>query len=351
MKKKVVIILSSIIVFFILLMVLIYNLGLGAVSSDSSEIEFVIDEGSTYYSVIDKLKEENLIKNKFCFKIYIKLNKKSKLEAGTYKLNKNMNVKEIVELFDKGNTYNPNVIEITFKEGLNIRGIATIIGENTDNTYDSVLDLLKDETYLNEVIKNYWFITEDIKNKDIYYSLEGYLFPDTYQIDKTSSVKDIFKIMLDRMEKELNNYKKELKNSKFSVHEILTLASVIEKEGKTKDFQNISSVFHNRLDINKKLESCATTFYGMGLDFNEVGIATSEMTASDNPYNTYKIAGLPIGPIASPGKSAIEAAIKPNKTDYVYFLSDNEGVTYFFKTYKEHQLKQFELINQGKWYR
>jgi len=351
MKKKFILILSCIVITLIILIILIYNLNLKAVSSDNSEVEFVIEEGSTYYSVIKKLKEEKLIKNELCFKIYIKLNNKNRLEAGIYKFRKNMDVKEIVEKLEQGNNYNQNVITITFKEGLNIREIATIIAKNTNNSYESVLELLKDENYLNEVINDYWFINEDIKNKDIYYSLEGYLFPDTYQIDKTSSVKDIFKIMLDRMGKELNNYKSILKNNKYTIHELLTLASVIEKEGKTKDFKNISSAFHNRLDINKPLESCATTFYGMGFDFNEVGIATAEMTSSNNPYNTYKIIGLPIGPIASPGKNSIDAALNPADTNYLYFLSDNVGVTYFFDTYAEHQQKQIELINEGKWYR
>ena len=262
-----------------------------------------------------------------------------------------MGVKKIVETLEKGNSYNPNIITVTFKEGLNMREIATIISENTDNSYDSVLKQIKDESYLNELINSYWFIEEDIKNKNLYYSLEGYLFPDTYQIDKTWGEKEVLKIMLDRMEKELDNYKDKIQNSNYSIHQILTLASIVEKEGKTKDFKDISSVFHNRLKINMRLESCATTFYGMGLDFNEVGIATSEMTSNNNPYNTYRINALPIGPISSPGKSAIEATINPNSTNNYYFLSDNEGVSYFFSTYSAHQQKQRELINQGKWYR
>ena len=178
------------------------------------------------------------------------------------------------------------------------------------------------------------------------------MFPNTYRFkSKSVTVEEIFNKLLSQMETELKWYREDIENSKYSFHEILTLASVIEKEGKVDDFKNISSVFHNRLNKGMKLESCATTYYGMGLDFNSVGIANSEMIANNNPYNTYKIAKLPIGPISSVSKKALQAAIEPNNNKYLYFLSDKDGKTYFFNTYKEHQKKQQELIKAGKWYR
>lgn len=351
--KRLFTILITIVLFFAVIVIggLIYYFNSLKGTGSTEKIEFIVDNSATFSNLGKSLEEHGLIQSELTYKIYIKLSKPNDLKAGTYELDGTMGVEKIVEILSKGNSYNPNIITVTFKEGLNMRGIANVIAENTDNTYDSVLELLKDENYLNELANNYWFITDDVKNKDIYYSLEGYLFPDTYQIDKTWSIKEIFKTMLERMEKELNNYKESIENNSYSVHELLTLASVIEKEGKTKDFKDISSVFHNRLKINMRLESCATTYYGMGLDFNEIGIATNEMTSNNNPYNTYRISGLPIGPISSPGKSAIEAAINPNSSNNYFFLSDNEGVSYFFNTYSAHQQKQRELINQGKWYR
>ena len=351
--KELIKILVAMILFFAVIVVggLVYYSNSLKGTGSNEKIEFVVDNNATFSTLGAALEKQGLIKSELTYKIYIKLSNPGNLKAGTYELDAAMGVEKIVETLEKGNSYNPNIVTVTFKEGLNMRGIANIIAENTNNTYDSVLEQIKDEMYLSELINNYWFITEDIKNKNIYYSLEGYLFPDTYQIDKTWNVKNIFKTMLDRMEKELNNYKDSINNSNYSIHQILTLASIIEKEGKTKDFKNISSVFYNRLKINMRLESCATTYYGMGLDFNEVGIATNEMTSNKNPYNTYKINHLPIGPISSPGESAIEAAINPTESNYFYFLSDNEGVSYFFNTYSEHQRKQRELINQGKWYR
>ena len=125
---------------------------------------------------------------------------------------------------------------------------------------------------------------------------------------------------------------KDIESSKYSVHEILTLASIIEKEGKLDDFVKISTVFHNRLNKGQRLESCATTYYGMGLDFNATGIANSEMIANINPYNTYKIDNLPIAAISSPSEKAILAALNPEDSQILYFLSDKLLITCHFKS-------------------
>lgn len=325
----------------------------GKVSNNKSLKTIVIEPGTNSSKIGNILEENGLIKSTNFFKIYLKINKIYNLKAGTYELSCNMTLKQITDILQKGNNYNANEITITFKEGLNIREIANVIEENTNNTYDDVLDLVKDKTYLKELIDEYWFINEDILNNKLYYSLEGYLFPETYRFSsKDVSVKEIFDKLIKQMGIVLEEYKDEIENSKYSVHELLTLASVVEKEGKKDDFINIATVFHNRLNKKMKLESCATTYYGMKLEFNETGIANSEMIANKNSYNTYQVSKLPIGPISTISKAAIEATIKPKKDKkYLYFLSDNEGKTYFFNTYQEHQNKQQQLINAGKWYR
>lgn len=331
----------------------IYNLNIQAIDeNDTTEIEVIIPSGASKRKVGEILEEKELIRSSTFFNIYVKLFKVGDLKASTYKLSKSMDLKEIITVLEKGNSYNPSQIQITFEEGINIRGLATLIKDNTNNTYEDVMSLVNDKEYLNELKNSYWFITDDVINDNLYYALEGYLFPDTYYfLNKDVSIKDIFKKMLDRMNEVLEPYKEKIEKSGYSVHEILTLASVIEKEGKIKDFSKISSVFHNRLEIGMTLGSCATAYYGMGMDFNEVGIATSEMISNNNLYNTYQKVGLPIGPIALPSKNAIEAAIMPDDTENLFFLSDNQGVTYFFKTYSEHQKKEKELRAQGKWER
>ena len=331
----------------------IYNYQLKPVDEKSTEeIVVVIPSGTSTKKIGEILEKEELIKSAQFFYIYCKLYEVNDMKATTYTLTKAMSLEDIVETLRTGNTYNPDQITIRFVEGINFRNIASTINNNTNNKYEDILKLGTDEKYLDELIAKYWFLTDEIKNKDVYYPLEGYLFPDTYKFaSKDVTTKEIFTKMLDRTKQILDKYKDDIEKSKYSVREILTLASIIEKEGKTDDFTNISSVFHNRLDVNMKLESCATTFYGMGLDFNETGIANSEMIANINPYNTYKVEKLPIGPISNPGEKAIKAAIYPEQTKNLFFLSDKKGKTYFFETLDAHAKKKKELIAAGNFYR
>jgi len=329
----------------------VYNINIKEMdSNDNEKIEVVIPSGASKKKVGEILEDKELIRSSEFFNIYVKLFEVGDLKASTYYLSRDMDLKEIIEVLEKGNSYNPDQIVITFKEGINIRAFATIVSENTNNSYDDVISLLKKEEFLDSLIDKYWFITEDIKNSELYYSLEGYLFPDTYYFKNSNvTVEEIIYKMLDKMNEILSSYKKEIDASSYSVHQLLTLASVVEKEGKTRDFASIAAVFYNRLDKGMTLGSCATAFYGMGMDFNEVGIANNEMMSNKNPYNTYVIKSLPVGPISLPSRDAIVASLKPADEGYLFFLSDNQGVTYFFNTYGEHQQKEKELRAQGKW--
>ena len=160
---------------------------------------------------------------------------------------------------------------------------------------------------LNKLIKKYWFIKKDIKNDKLYYALEGYLFPDTYQIDKeTTTIEEIFDMMLNQMETILNEYKTEINKSSYSVHKLLTLASVTQSEGyNEEDFKNIASVFYNRMAIDMPLGSCVTSYYGVKKEM------TNELLLKDiNAKNAYNTRGedpvlFPVGPISAPGKKAI----------------------------------------------
>lgn len=348
-KKKPIIIL----VLILLIPIIIYNYSLSSVSNKNEEVIFEVQEGSTYSSLGKSLKEKNLIKSELSYKIYIKLNKPNNLQAGEFNLNKNMNVKKIIETLSKGSTTSKDNINITFKEGINMRSIVKQIVNNTDITEEEIYNKLKDENYLNELIDKYWFINEEIKNKKIYYSLEGYLFPDTYEVNSKGSIEDIFNVMLNNMERKLEPYKEDILKSKYSIHNILTLASIIEMEAANSDDRvGVAGVFYNRLNSGWSLGSDVTTYYGIKVDVSERDLYQTEIDTY-NDYNTRhsKMAGkLPISPICIPSIESIKAAINPTKHNYYYFVADKNKKTYFFKNYNEHVSKISELKRNGLWY-
>lgn len=325
----------------------------GTSNSDTKKI-VNIEKGSID-SIAKTLKDNNLIKNVSIFKVYIKLTNKSNLKAGIYELSENMGVEKIVKILEEGTKYNPNEISITFKEGINIRKIATLISENTNNSYDDVIKKASDETFIDTLINKYWFLTEDIKNKNIYYSLEGYLFPDTYRFNNREvTTEEIFTKMLDEMDKKLSKYKDEINKSDLSVHEIITLASIVELEGaKATDRKGVAGVFYNRLASSAypTLGSDATTYYASKIDDWSYSLTYKELNDCKNKYNTRcsSNTGLPIGPICNPGIESIEATINPDKHEYYYFVADCNGKVYLTKNSTEHNNIINKLKKEDNW--
>lgn len=332
---------------------LFYNLMLEPTSKDSVEIELIVPKGSSISSIATVLKEKDLIKSSNVFKIYAKLNKKQNIKASTYTLNKNMGVKKIISKLISGNSYNPDEIKITFKEGNNLRKIAKAISNNTNNTYDSVLETVKDESYINEVINKYWFLTDEIKNENIYYPLEGYLFPETYIFkNKDVTVKEIFNRMLEEFDTRISKYKPEIESLDLTIHEFITLASIVELEGAgSNDRESVAGVFYNRLAIKQALGSDVTTYYAIKSDNYKIDLVKSQLNDCSNKYNTRctKLKGLPVGPISNPSLESIESTLYPKKHDYYYFVADKNKVTYLTKTYSEHQKKVDELKSKNLW--
>lgn len=348
--KKVIILIIAII--FIISMW--YILSLQPVSKDIEGKEVVIPMGSTAQQIAGILKENKLIKNKLAFRIFVKLNNISDFKAGTYYLKESMSTKEITKMLQTGVMYDPNQITITYLEGKTFPWLAKKIADITNNEEEDVYNLLKEEEYIDKLINKYWFITDDIKDSNIYYPLEGYLFPDTYALkNKDVSVEEIFEIMLDQMDKVLSEYKDEIEENEHSVHELLTVASIIEAESKKdEDRSTVASVIYNRLDSNMAIQSDVTTYYAIKVDMGERDLYLSEIN-KNNPYNTRgpNMNGkLPIGPIASVGKTSIEAAVRPSNTDYLYFVADKTGKLYFTKTNDEHNRKIEDLKSQGLWF-
>ncbi len=327
----------------------VYKVNIGKVSNKSELVEFEVKPGQTFSTIGVNLKKQNLIKSEFFYKLYIKLYQVDGLEAGKYLLSENMGVKKIVETLKDGSTYNPDVITITFREGLNMQQIAEIIAENTNNTVEDVLEKASDESYIDSLIQTYWFLSDVIK-EDTYYPIEGYLFPDTYQfLNADVTVEVIFTTMLDQMGKKLENVRTDIEKGEYSLHEIVTLASMIQSEGNNiDDFGKMASVFLTRLDKKMRLQSCASAYYG---DHKIMGRnAFGDSYLKKNAYNTYVVDGIPAGPISNPGMDAIEAILHPSNTDYLYFASDKNMKVYFSKTLAEHESTIQKLREAGNWY-
>jgi len=347
--KIAVIIILVVVVVLTFLVGFYYTYNLSPIDPDGEKVVVEIKEGSIA-SIGDTLYENGLIRSTFIFKIYVKLNKVNSLQASTYELNKNMKLSEILEILEEGNSYNPDQIMVTFKEGLNIRKIAKVIEENTNNSSDDVIALMSDKDYIDTLIDKYWFLTDEIKNDKIYYPLEGYLFPDTYAfLNEDVTVKGIIEKMLNETDRQLTKYKKEIEDSEYSVHKLLTLSSIVELEGASADDRaSVAGVFYNRINDGWSLGSDVTTYYFLKIDdFKQSLNGNKDLLTCDNAYNTRctSFVGLPVGPISNPGVESIEGTINYRKHNYYYFVADCSGKTYLSKNATEH----YNTINRLKY--
>ena len=199
--KRVLLLVVLLLIIGVITTLIYYKSSLGKVSTSTTDKEIVIKKGSSTKTIAQTLKKYSLIKNEFTFLVYIKLNNVNDLKYGTYLMKENMGVEKIVNMLQEGSTYNPDEVNITFQEGINMREIATIISKNTTNSYEDVINKANDIEYINKLKEKYWFITDRLDNSNLYYKLEGYLYPNTYKlINKEVSVEYIFDKMLTEME-------------------------------------------------------------------------------------------------------------------------------------------------------
>lgn len=357
MKKGLVVFLAIIIVGIVGACVF-YNVGLSPLenlsgNADKKVIRIEIKEGMGLSQIADLLEKEGVIRNANIMKIYSKLNKVNGLQAGKYDLTPEEDTKTIIAHIANGEVAD-DTVKITFIEGKNMRYIAKMIAEKTTNTEDDVFKLLENESYIDSLIEKYWFITDEVKQKEIYYPLEGYLLPDTYVFESEDvSVKQIFNVILNFTEKFLNNYKEDIENNNLTVHQILTMASLAELEGKSlEDRKEIVGVFFNRIYSGMSLGSDVSTYYAFKVDMGDRDLTVKELN-TENPYNTRgpNMSGkIPIGPICNPSKTAIEAALDYTETDAYYFVADKNGKVYFTKNNDEHIKMINKLKKEGLWY-
>jgi UPF0755 protein len=287
---------------------------------DKTEKIVNVGKGESFGAIIANLNKAGIIKNPVKFRLLAFFKRyDTKIKAGEYALSSSMPPAVILDMMVRGKTY---LHKITIPEGYNLRQIASVIADAGFGTEKDLIRKTSDPSF----ISNQGVEAE---------SLEGYIYPDTYYFTRDESIEDILSAMVDRLWSVFKpEWKERAKELGLSLHQIITLASIIEKEtGDKKERELIASVFFNRLKKGMRLETDPTVIYGIK---NFDGNITRKHLAAKNPYNTYKIEGLPPGPIASPGYDSIKASLYPAETPYLFFVSKNDGTHHFSANFKEH---------------
>lgn len=317
--------------------------------NDHENVEVVVPSGTGVTGIARILKENDLIRSELLFTVTVKSKGDLYLKASTYLFSRDMSMEDIISELISGSKYNPDAIKITFKEGMRITDYASVIAKATNHSETEILNTLNDRTFLEALSKKYWFLTDSILQEGIYYPLEGYLAPDTYQFDnKDVSVSTIIETMLDEMKKELEPYQAKIQGK---VHYYMTMASLVELEGTNTDNRKmIAGIFENRITANMNLGSDVTTYYA--LQYPMTSDLTSAQFATINPYNTRATnmrGKMPIGPICNPGLSSLKASIEPTDSNYLYFVADKHGNIFYTTTLAEHEAKVREIKDKGDW--
>jgi UPF0755 protein len=301
-----------------------YNVNTPA-STTSQQVVFHVDLGEVSSQIGDELYAQHLIRDRLAFDLYLRFtNAGPKLEAGTFLLNRNMSLVQIVDALEHGR---PDQVAVTIPEGFPIKFQAQYVEKSGIGTAADYISAAQDPS----IAASYDFLASRPASADP--ALEGYLFPDTYLIDKSAGVKDLIKAQLDQFGNVFSpTLRDQIKQATAarpaeSVEAIVILSSMVEREAnKVSDRGNVCSVYYNRLKIGMPLGVDATLLYALGRLTPEPTYAELQL---NTPFNTRKHVGLPPGPISNPGKAALLACINPPQTNYLYYFTDPDGVTHF----------------------
>jgi UPF0755 protein len=302
------------------------------VSARSQPVTVHIDEGESPDQIAQDLADKGLVRNKDVFVYYMRYTgARSRLQAGDFVLNRNMSMAQITDQLQYGK---PSQVAVRLPEGFTLQQMAAEAEKDGLGKAAGYVAAATDSGW------NYAFLQDRPGGR----SLEGFLFPDTYLLDKSAGTRDLVKRQLDRFDQvftpELRAQAAQATSSRpaESIYDIVILASMVEREvNREPDRARVCSVYYNRLAAGTLLQVDATVLYGEGKSTGQPD------TSVDTPYNTYLHKGLPPGPISNPGLSAIQACINPEKTDFMFYFTDPKGVTHFQKTSAEfdQQKKQY----------
>lgn len=287
------------------------------------DVHVTVKSGDTLYSILDDLNQNGAIKNSSVIKFYIKRNNTvSNVHVGRFFIPNNATVMELITILSTPEN-DEDIIKVTIPEGYDINSIAKLLEEK---------GIISKEKFIDSC-KTYKLPTYIAEKENRRYNLEGFLFPATYNFKAGMSGNEIIKSMLDRFNSTISELGSEKPIDMKKLDDLIIMASIVENEASDKkELDIVASVFYNRLKIDMKLQSCATVLYSLGIHKD---ILLNKDLEVQSPYNTYKVEGLPTGPICNPGKESIKAALFPATTNFVYFVSTNDGKHFFTDNYKE----------------
>ncbi|HEW6628007.1 TPA: endolytic transglycosylase MltG [Streptococcus pneumoniae] len=318
-----------------------------------------IPEGSNVQEIGTTLEKAGLVKHGLIFSFYAKYKNYTDLKAGYYNLQKSMSTEDLLKELQKGGTDEPQepvLATLTIPEGYTLDQIAQTVGQLQGDfkeslTAEAFLAKVQDETFISQAVAKYPTLLESLPVKDsgARYRLEGYLFPATYSIKESTTIESLIDEMLAAMDKNLSPYYSTIKSKNLTINELLTIASLVEKEGaKTEDRKLIAGVFYNRLNRDMPLQSNIAILYAQGKLGQNISLAEDVAidTDIDSPYNVYKNVGLMPGPVDSPSLDAIESSINQTKSDNLYFVADvTEGKVYYANNQEDHDRNVAEHVN------
>ena len=311
-------------------------------------VSFEIEQGASVKEVSKALEKEGIIRNSKLFNFYLKFKNVSGFKSGLYHVSKSMTLDEIIaELSGAGKDKDQNATKVLIREGEQLTDIAKEVEKSTKYSAEDFMAKVQDEDFLRYLVQKFpKLLTQSYNGYQVKYVLEGYLFPATYDMNDSKTLQMLITEMVAKTDEVMSKYYDKILKSDYTLQQILALASLIEKEGtKLEDRKKISSVFHNRIKENMKLQTDVSVQYALGEHKESLSLSDLEV---DSPYNLYQNYGVGPGPYNSPSEDSIVAALEPEKTDYLYFLADiHTKEIYYAKTYEEHlELKAKYIDNK-----
>ena len=318
--------------------------------NDKKLVQVEVPSGSSNRQIGDILEEGEVIRDGMVFNFYTKFKNLTNFQAGYYQFSPNMTLDQISKELQQGGSAEPldDASKLTVPEGYDVDKIASLVAKKTDFKKEDFIKVMKDDKFFDQLKAQYPDLLTDAGNaKDVRYRLEGYLFPATYNVHKNRSLEDLVTQMVDTTNQILTPYYSQIKEQGLNVQEVMTLASLVEKEGVTQsDRKKIAQVFFNRIEAQMPLQSDISILYALGEHKEVVTIKDTEV---DSPYNLYTNTGYGPGPFDNPSQEAILAVLDPTENDYIYFVADiSTGKVYYAKTYEEHMELVEKYVNKEK---